>query len=1750
MGRRKTRPQANLGPVEQRLQHEAALDADAVQDGEEPPEDGDEAPATRPSKRQRGGTADPGDTSHVEVIVPLRGAGSSPAGQDQLRPFGSVRLGMSGSQEQLQQASSLRLWRERHGAEGGQEREEEFQQRVRLSMEANGPQGAAQGTLDLPSGEVVSALLELLRRGLLAASLAAGPSAPPQAQQAQQGRQMAPETAAAPAATAEAGNLEAGQGSIQDDNTTAPQPVSSCSLQLWLTERAFEECEVLWPGQTPRRRSCQLIKTLLLGWLWPELDPEHEGAAAASPGKTQQAQHGGATGDAGLFSPPLGSPPLSPRSPMSQRGAPFSPGRGHGAGAFDAAEVYQAVKPTGREPELAQPTPELLPTLRRYQRRAAHWMVARESGVVRTGAVGAGNAEGAAVGHQAQHGQLAALLHPLWRELLPWSAASAPAPAQQEQEQGSAAAPLAPCYVNPYSGALSRQRFEAPAPVRGGILCDEMGLGKTVELLACISAHKYLGPPPAFHALTLKRRRRQERIDCVCGVSDADAEDPEAEDYQGLWVQCDACDAWLHGACVGHPRQPPKGEFVCPVCLRAKAEVGVTQDCGASLIVCPQPILQQWHDEIQRHIRPGAMKVLIYHGQAQLGPSSYKHSLVTAADLAAADIVLTTYDVLKRDLYHNPEGDEAQKALRHRKKYEVIPTPLTRLRWWRVCLDEAQMVESTTAKAAEMALKLQTVHRWCVTGTPLSRGLEDIHGLMAFLKAEPWVDAAWWRRAIQQPYEQGSRAARTRLFALLRPSQGGLMWRSAKTDVADELALPPQHHELVSLQLNAIERHFYTRQHQDCVGKARAALPPGVLAALSSAAAADLTSRARGQACCDSIGTVDGAVEGTVPSAEFAATGTTGDNTVADRALTPQEERKLLDPLLRLRQACCHPQVGGGGIKSLVHQRAPMTMDEILEVLITKARTEAEESQRLLLAALNGIAGLLILQGQIPQAVAAYRETLEQVERTEGLVRADKLQQLHTLHNLAQLLSISQPPAAPAVPAGAGSVAINHAGSNNHVEGAGARLEGSTQDLAEECAGSGKGGGARTLRDAALVDKAQALREEYMAEPVARLAAAEHDMHEVESHMDKLRSQPLAGVALGDQRAELIDNWWVDAIILMTQETHDGGHHIADHIKTQLKEATTYLRAVSQNATSFSGRFRDLSGLQVLLQQETRELQRAQQAALEGLGGLSREVASPTSQLVEQAAQCGRCRAETGIPGRVCRHCRLEETFLRWEGRLFSLYAKAGAGAGTGGQVTAEEALQKAHQTTLNRVGRGGLGEAAGAHHSDGYEAHQEEAALLLGPAAGQLGSRRDGAVALTEIVRKPSEAENALRLLLHALRLLRLQDPQAAARKEVLAAAGKAQLDLLESARKLYLKARAVTLAQRAKLYALDELDMATMRLRLRTPGEYVREGEELYKIHEEEIPVRSTELSGDKAVAESELRRTLGTLRYLQGLKADRQRAAAMAAAAAAASPEPAAAAQQEQQEQGQPPDEQQQQQQPQERQPQALLAAQQQQAERGGQPGGPSQPGSPAERARLLQPPRTAAGVAAEARAAAAAAAADAEWRDFTAGAPLFPGLAGAAVPAAVAAASALSQGAVAATTAAGGAAGEGEPAGATTGPSKQQQQPQQQQEEVCPVCLAPLGEELSMLPCGHRLCCRCSMVLVERLPAGQPQASSVLSGVEAAKRIQCPTCRARVPVAEIAYVDARAAPSQPQDPGTAAASSGEAAIVVRGSYGTKH
>ena len=174
------------------------------------------------------------------------------------------------------------------------------------------------------------------------------------------------------------------------------------------------------------------------------------------------------------------------------------------------------------------------------------------------------------------------------------------------------------------------------------------------------------------------------------------------------------------------------------------------------------------------------------------------------------------------------------------------------------------------------------------------------------------------------------------------------------TPPATCLARVLQHHHLTQLQLSAIERHFYNRQHQarqarldclqsqlcwvtcthtscmrrmllvcvclpvqDCVAKARAALSPQLLSAATAAAAAH-----SGIEIVEADAGAAAGPPGSLPAAAAAAAAAGAASPAGrpcaaagfeDRALTRKEEASLLHPLLRLRQACCHPQVRAAG---------------------------------------------------------------------------------------------------------------------------------------------------------------------------------------------------------------------------------------------------------------------------------------------------------------------------------------------------------------------------------------------------------------------------------------------------------------------------------------------------------------------------------------------------------------------------------------------------------------------------------------------------------------------------------------------------------------------------------------------------------------------------------------------------------------------------------------------------------------------
>jgi len=47
-----------------------------------------------------------------------------------------------------------------------------------------------------------------------------------------------------------------------------------------------------------------------------------------------------------------------------------------------------------------------------------------------------------------------------------------------------------------------------------------------------------------------------------------------------------------------------------------------------------------------------------------------------------------------------------------------------------------------------MALRIQSINKWAVTGTPIGKhGFEDLYGLMVFLGLSPWNERTWWKNA-------------------------------------------------------------------------------------------------------------------------------------------------------------------------------------------------------------------------------------------------------------------------------------------------------------------------------------------------------------------------------------------------------------------------------------------------------------------------------------------------------------------------------------------------------------------------------------------------------------------------------------------------------------------------------------------------------------------------------------------------------------------------------------------------------------------------------------------------------------------------------------------------------------------------------------------------------------------------------------------------------------------------------------------
>lgn len=302
---------------------------------------------------------------------------------------------------------------------------------------------------------------------------------------------------------------------------------------------------------------------------------------------------------------------------------------------------------------------------------------------------------------------------------------------------------------------------------------------------------------------------------------------------------------------------------------------------GATLIITPPGILEQWKREINTHAPQ--LKVFHYRGMPPSTAPKKHRDPDMVKELLNYDVVLTTYHVLSREIHY--ANTAPKRDLRRQKQYEPRRSPLVQISWWRCCLDEAQMIESGVSQAATVARVIPRVNAWAVSGTPVRKNVQDLLGLLVFLRLEPFCSSKpLWSRIDAKSFHE--------IFSTIA-------LRHTKDQVREELRLPPQKRIVMLVPFTPIEEQNYSHLVQ--------------------------------QLCEDCGLSPEGNPMG-------------GDFDLED----PRIVEKLRGWLTRLRQTCLHPQVGGRNRRALGRGSAPLrTVDEVLDVMVeqndTLVRTEERE---------------------------------------------------------------------------------------------------------------------------------------------------------------------------------------------------------------------------------------------------------------------------------------------------------------------------------------------------------------------------------------------------------------------------------------------------------------------------------------------------------------------------------------------------------------------------------------------------------------------------------------------------------------------------------------------------------------------------------------------------------------------------------------------------------------------------------------
>lgn len=295
--------------------------------------------------------------------------------------------------------------------------------------------------------------------------------------------------------------------------------------------------------------------------------------------------------------------------------------------------------------------------------------------------------------------------------------------------------------------------------------------------------------------------------------------------------------------------------------------------CSGTILVVPKNLLHQWQSEIKKHLVPQALKILVVDTVSKSRKAKttsdeqtnfdFTSELPAPTKLMKYDVVLFTRNRFEQEIQDGADS-QGRRSVAGVSRACICPyigstrvsdcscfgsgtvyeSPLLKLHWLRIIIDEGHNFSSAGSNAVLIAKQIQAERRWVVSGTPAkdlvgvevdmsmldtndenpsslresaieqrksfnltdeSKAVKALGSLASnFLMVRPWSSSSAaggldWDEYVYR-HEHPYRKTYSGFSTCFKQTLGGMVVKTRPEDVEKDIVLPPLKHNIVYLQ--------------------------------------------------------------------------------------------------------------------------------------------------------------------------------------------------------------------------------------------------------------------------------------------------------------------------------------------------------------------------------------------------------------------------------------------------------------------------------------------------------------------------------------------------------------------------------------------------------------------------------------------------------------------------------------------------------------------------------------------------------------------------------------------------------------------------------------------------------------------------------------------------------------------------------------------------------------------------------------